>query len=457
MVVDPEVPAVLANSTFTVGTQPVDVAIDPGTNRAIIVNQGSNNVSIFSLGIPRTAPQVLEVSHEISASEWGPAEVEVSSTLTTGAAATDQTLRIIGAGFVSGTSVVRLDGTDLATTFVSSRELAAIVPAAMLTAGPRQYAIDVDNSGVSSNAAGFTVIQSVDVKSAGCSTPAPQGVAIDSRRNLAVVSNPGCSGADNVAIINLLTGMGSTVAVGTSPRGVAVDPKSGLAVVANHDSNNASIVDVVANTVVATVSTDPGPTGVAIDSGRGQALVTANSANVVDTFTLSSSPGAASSLAVQNGPGAIAVDPARHVAAVANEISNSVSLVDLTQASATEHIAVNALPTGVSFDPVSGAFLVAASLNNRLFILDPISRITTTFRVGINPTSIAYNFASSTLVMTNSSSQTMTVVDFLSLRVRAVLSLRASSQFAVDIHPFSNLAVMADSAGNRVLLRPLPR
>jgi DNA-binding beta-propeller fold protein YncE len=350
---------------------------------------------------------------------------------------------------VSGTSVVRLDGTDLAPpTFVSSRELTAIVPAAMLTAGPRQYALDVDNSGVSSNAAGFTVIQSVGM-GAGC---APQGVAIDSRRNLAVITNRSCNSA---AIINLVTGMGSTVAVGTSPRGVAVDSKSGLAVVANHDSNNASIVDVVTPTEITKVTTAPGPTGVAIDQGRGQALVT--SANVVDTFALSSTPGAVSSLATQGGPGAIAVDPVRHVAAVANEISNSVSLIDLTQASATEHIAVSALPTGVTFDPVSGAFLVAASLNNSLFILDPISRITTTFRVGINPTSIAYNFASSTLVLTNSSSQTMTVVDFLSLRVRAVLSLRASGQFAVDIHPFSNLAVIADSAGNRVLLRPLPR
>jgi hypothetical protein len=38
-----------------------------------------------------------------------------------------------------------------------------------------------------------------------------------------------------------------------------------------------------------------------------------------------------------------------------------------------------------------------------------------------------------------------------------VLSLRPSGQFAVDIHPFSNLAVIADSAGNRVILRPLPR
>jgi len=271
---------------------------------------------------------------------------------------------------------------------------------------------------------------------------------------LAVVSNPGCN---NVAIIGLGTGTGSIVAVGTNPQGVAVDLGSGLAVVANQDSNNVSIVDVTGNTVVATVSTDPGPTGVAIDPGLGLALVTASNANLLNTFTLSTSPGAISSFPVQQRPGAVAVDPGQHLAAVANTSSNTVSLVDLTKTNATEHISSGGLPAGIAIDPASGSFLVASSLNNRVLILDPVTRTTNTLRVGINPTSIAYNFASSTLVTTNSSSQTMTVVDFLERRVRAVLSIRPSGQFAVDIHPFSNLAVIADSANHRVILRPLPR
>jgi DNA-binding beta-propeller fold protein YncE len=452
MVVDPVVPAVLASSTFAVGTQPVDVAIDPGTNRAIIVNQGSNNVSIFSLGTPRTGPQVLQVARSVSAPDlWKPAEIEVA----TGTPATDQTIKIIGSGFVGGSTSVRLDGTSLAIpTVASSHELTAVVPAAMLNAGPRRYALDVVVSGVVSNAADLTVIQSVDMTGPGCSAPAPLAVAIDSRRNVAVVTNPGCN---SVAIVNLSTGTGQTVAVGSNPQGVAVDLQTGFAVVANQFSNNVSIVDDTANTVVATVNTDPGPTGVAIDPGLGQALVTARSANVLDTFSLSATPGAVTSLPVQQQPTAVAVDPTRHLAAVTNAQSNTVSLVDLTSATATQQIAASSLPSGVAFDPVSGAFMVSASLSNRLLILDPTSRSTTTFRVGINPTSVAYNFASSTLVMTNSVSQTMTVVDFLSGRVRAVLNVKSSGRFAVDIHPFTNLAVIADSAGNRIILRPLPR
>jgi DNA-binding beta-propeller fold protein YncE len=154
---------------------------------------------------------------------------------------------------------------------------------------------------------------------------------------------------------------------------------------------------------------------------------------------------------------AVAVNPVTHFAAVANTSSNTVSLVDLNQVAATQQVAANGLPAGLAFDPISSDYLVVASLANQLLVLDPINQSTTSVRIGINPTSVAYNFNSSTLVTTNSISQTMSVLDFQSGRMRAVLSFKPSGRFAVDIHPFTNLAVIADSADNRVILRPLPR
>ena len=79
------------------------------------------------------------------------------------------------------------------------------------------------------------------------------------------------------------------------------------------------------------------------------AVVTASNANVVDTFAISSTPGAPTSLAVQRRPIAVAVDPERHFAAVANTSSNTVSLVDLTQAAATEHVPANGSSRGHRF------------------------------------------------------------------------------------------------------------
>jgi hypothetical protein len=50
----------------------------------------------------------------------------------------------------------------------------------------------------------------------------------------------------------------------------------------------------------------------------------------------------------------------------------------------------------------------------------------------------------------------VSVVDFIDQTVRGVFSLPSSTQFAVDIHPQTNLAVVADPADNEVLLVPLP-
>jgi hypothetical protein len=73
-----------------------------------------------------------------------------------------------------------------------------------------------------------------------------------------------------------------------------------------------------------------------------------------------------------------------------------------------------------------------------------------------------------TLISTNTGSHTVTVADLISHRIRALLTLPAPPvnstialsgllQFAVDIHPLTNLAVIADTANGRVLLVPVPR
>jgi DNA-binding beta-propeller fold protein YncE len=445
-VIDPTTPTVL--TTFPVGNHPVDVAVDPASNSAIIVNQNDNTVSVVSLGSIRS-PQILQIN---------PEQIVVGSTLASGVGAAGspalqpQTVTIIGKGF-TGSSVARLDGTSLPTSFVSDREITATVPTSMQTV-PRRYALDVADSGNISNAAGFTVAQSVDVSSSTCSNPAPQGVSIDSQHNMVAVTDPGCN---NVALIDLATGTGQTVDVGNNPQGVAVLPSSGLAVVANEEDNTASVVDEIGADVVATVNTDPGPTGVAIDPVLGEAVVTASKANVVDVFSVSSSPGTPTTVGVQQLPLSVAVDPTRHLAAVGNAASNSVTLVDLEASTTTAQVSSIELPFGIAFDPASATFLAASSVENQVLILDPATETTTLLRVGINPTSVAYNFATSTLVTTNGSSGTMTVVDFLAGRVRAVLPVESSSQFAVDIDPSTNLAVVADSAHGRVLLMPLPR
>jgi DNA-binding beta-propeller fold protein YncE len=478
--VDPTTPTLLSGDGTVLGlNRPMDVAIDPTTNQALVVNSplipAASHGSVSFIPLPGTlrSPQVLQVSRQEPPSvavpnpPLLPPEIMVTSTLSSAGAVNSQTLTVIGSGF-SGSSTVKLDGTALGTVTASNggRQLTVSVPAASLTGGPHIYTLQVFNGAVPSNAASLTVSQKIDLGNSnlGC-TAAPQSVAIDSSsRNQAIVSFPGCN---SVGIISLKTGTGTTVAVGNNPQGVAIYPALALAVVANANDSTASVVDIVGNTVTTTVSTDPTPVGVAIDPGLGTAVVTASNANVIDTFTIGPSTdangnpiisaGAVSSLAVQARPMAVAVDPRTHLAAVANTNSGTVSLVDITQAQATIQVAATGLPAGIALDPATGSFLVITSLANQLLVLDPVNQQTTPFRAGINPTSVAYNPNSATLVTTNGVSQTLSVMDYLSGRMRAVLSFNPSGRFAVDIHPFSNLAVIADSTDNWVILRPLPR
>jgi DNA-binding beta-propeller fold protein YncE len=126
-------------------------------------------------------------------------------------------------------------------------------------------------------------------------------------------------------------------------------------------------------------------------------------------------------------------------------------------------------PTAVAYDPATNTFLAASGTTNSVLIYDPTTQQSTaSLRVGIDPTAMAYNYLTGTLITTNTGSHTITVADILGKQIRAVLALPpppANSalglagpfQFAVDIHPLTNLAVIADTANGRVLLVPVPR
>jgi DNA-binding beta-propeller fold protein YncE len=187
----------------------------------------------------------------------------------------------------------------------------------------------------------------------------------------------------------------------------------------------------------------------------GKATVTANGASLVDVFPVSATAQTPTTIGVQQGPTAVAIDQKDHVAVVANSNSNTASVVNLSTNTVSLTSSIS-FPQGVAFDPITGAFLVTSAASNQVVALNPNTSATLGIRVGIGPSSIAYNFESGTLVTANNLSGTVSVVDFIDQTVRGVFSLPSSTQFAIDIHPQTNLAVVADTADNEVLLVPLP-
>jgi DNA-binding beta-propeller fold protein YncE len=459
--VDPTVPSqVPTPGVLPTGVKPVAVDIDPVTNEAIIINQADGTATVFSLGAVRPL-QITDVS---------PRSYTISSTLTSPAVATDQSLTIVGQGFAAG-SVARLDGIPLQTLSVSAngREMTAKVPASMIST-PHILALDVFNQSPTpsvSNADDFTVIETVDVTGPNCTQPAPAGVALDQQNNLVVASLSGCN---TLAIVNLSTGTGQTVAVGSFPTGVAVLPSLHLAAVANEGSGNVSIVDELAASVTATESTSAGPIGVAVDQNTQEVAVACSQAGTVNVFN-AVTPGGVQSYAVGQFPVSVAFDPLDNLVASANAEGGDVSIVDLLQTTATQSVTGMEGPTNIVYDPSQDEFLVSSSLTNQFFAIGALSAQATPVKVGINPTAIAYNSLSSTLVTANTTSGTMTVVDFLDRRIRGVIDLNTSGPrfislssaenllptFSVDTHPLANLAVVADTNNNQLLIVPLPR
>ncbi len=486
-VIDPEAPRRLNDGNlYMLNTQcpgkncAVAVAIDPGTNQAVVVNQSDNSVSVLNLGAIQT----------FSITETSPKTVITASTLGSGPRPAPQQLTVIGKGLTctNGTTnlIVRLDAIPLQNISCvgnGDRELTATVPFNMLTSA-RRFALDVeDPSGHVTNAEDFTVEQSVDVSSASCPIPEPAGVSIDPEQNLAAVTLFGCN---DLALINMATGTGAVVPVGMNPIGVAVIPRLHVAVVANNGgAGTASIVDESQLSVTQTVSTGSGPVGATADEATGEVAIANAVSNTVTVVNAVN--GATNSISTGQRPLAVAFNYVNHQVAVAASSGNSLGISDGSAGSTSQAFSV-AAPTSVIYDPVTtdcgsnsngtttnttGCFIVASSTGNSVNVIDPVSSIQNSFRIGINPTSIAYNYRTSTLVSTNTASHTISVADFLGLKIRAVLTLppisaansnlalslafQGAIQYGLDIHPFTNVAVIADTANGQVLFVPLPR
>jgi DNA-binding beta-propeller fold protein YncE len=450
--------------------------VDPVSNIALVANSGSDNLSFFHLSQSIKPVHIEQVITPALPGALAPQSVLITSGTASGPVSG---VRILGSGF-DVSSQVRLDGQALpGSTFVSNREIDVTIPATFLSA-PRRFALDVVNgTNVASNVTDFTVLESVPVPACSGTSSAPGAVAIDEQRNLAVVADTGCA---DVSIISLKPDstfgtLTHRIAAGAVPTGVAVIPRFGFAVVTNNTAGTASILNLDTNAQAsADVNVGTQPSGVAIDQETGVAVVANTGSNTVSAINLNpllATPVGtvtASSVAVSQNPVAVAIDPDRGtnnngLAVVTSLVLNgastplgSLDLVDIgtTVPSKTFSVQVAGLHTGVVFDPATTNFYATSGQNNQITAFNPDSGNTQAIRVGINPTSLAYNFQTSTILTVNALSNTISIVDSQTFRTKQTLGIGGSSQFAAAIHPLTNLAVIADQANNRVLLLPLP-
>jgi DNA-binding beta-propeller fold protein YncE len=485
------------------------LAVDPATNQAFVVESGSNQIQVISLG-PPLSPSVIKSTQiteiVVPSPNPGPGIIGgIPKALVPQATLTSASdlagVQIFGSGFVAGAQV-RLDGTPLPAANVQvdpgGRLITATIPASFLGA-PHHYALDVISGGVQSNPTDVIVIQAVDMSVACTGGPAtPSSVAVADQLGhgpfspVAVVTNSGCNNISTIDINPTSATFGhilNSIAVGTTPQGIAVSSRLALAVVANNGSNNVSIVNLLTNTQpVAAVAVGTNPIGVAIDDATGAALVANFASNTVSEINLGllfgSSPATSLTATTIGGvqqPIAVAIDPDRGtsnqgLAVVTGLQFNSgtsasgalypvdIGLASPTLSSAISVSTVSTTPTGIVFNPAAssgtanpGLFYLNASGANIISSYNPDSNNVGNVNVGINPTALAVNPQTGALLTSNFAGKSASVVDTTSsTKTIQTLGLPGSAQFGVAIDQFTNLAVVVDQANNRVLLFPMP-
>ncbi len=483
------------------------VAVDPATNQAFVVDPIAGKIQIVNLGptsattlkpVEITELQVPTVAGALIGGISGAVMPQGTLTSSTSLAG----VKIFGSGFVNNSSV-QLDSVDITSQggsitniAANGREIDFTIPAFFLSA-PHRYAVDVVSNGVKSNATDFFVIKAVDLTKV-CATPQPSSVAIADQlpgqafSPIAVVSNSGCN---NISVIDInpqsptFGSIKSSIPTGSDPQGVAVSPRFGVAVVANNTAGTASVLNLLTSTQkVPDVTVGTSPTGVAIDEGTGTALIANTGSGTVSELNLAllvpttanpTPPTTLSSIsiAIDTSPIAVAIDPDRGtnnnglaVVTALQLISGSspigvLDAIDLGGQSPAKSTtaavgSVTSTPTGVVFNPsVSPTlFYATSSGGNVVTTFNPDTGASTSVHVGINPTSLAINPQTGGIMTVNSASKTISIIDTLSspFKTRSSFGLGGSPQFGVAIDQFTNLAVLADQANNRVLIFPVP-
>ena len=418
------------------------------------------------------------------------------------------TLFVGGSNFVV-TSVVRWNGSDRPTTFVSSSQVTAQISASDIAAAGTA-AVTVFNpapGGGTSNSLTFTIaIGGVH----------PQSVVVDPSGKFAYVANFGCFDfVGNVSMYTInsttgaLTSIGPPVAADFRAKSVTVDPSGKFAYVANEGDGDTSLGSVSMYTInaasgaltsmgkIEAVCGDPsfpflcdGPDSVAVHPSGKFAYVSneggfsdptppggacpppsPGTPGCVSMFTIEATTGALTSIgatAAGGRPVSVTVDPSGKFAYVADGSTNSggpgvnVSMYSINTntgaLTSVGTIAAGLSPSSIAIDP-SGKFAYVAnsgSNNVSMYTINTTTGALTSIGLipaGTGPVSVAVDPTSKFAYVTNSGSNDVSIysIDATTGALTSIGTIAAGlSPSSIAIHPSGNFAYVANAGSNNI-------
>lgn len=252
----------------------------------------------------------------------------------------------------------------------------------------------------------------------------PGGVAIDRGLNLALITN---SKDNTVSVINLNTlSLIKTIPVGKEPLGIAVntDPESSsghIALTANHKDDTVSVINLMDNNVIKTIAVGKEPIDIAIDPTLSLALIVNEkekedghkhgedkgySISVIDLKTYL----VTGEVLVGKKPLAIDINPETHLAAVANEKDNSITVIDL-KTWQTYTIPVGKHPINVVVNSLDNRALVICDEDRSLLLIDLDTRtVIKTYSINKEPKGVAVNNFTNIAAITDDKTDSLALI-----------------------------------------------
>jgi YVTN family beta-propeller protein len=149
-----------------------------------------------------------------------------------------------------------------------------------------------------------------------------------------------------------------------------------------------------------------------------------------------------------SGPSAEAVNPVTNKIYVANQNSNSVSVIDGATESVSATVTVGNSPSAVALNPVTNKIYVANSASGTVTVINGADNTTATVTVGSNPVGLAVNTVSNKIYVANKNDNSVTVINGADNSTATVTA--GTGPMAAAVNAASNKIYVANFGSNNV-------
>jgi YVTN family beta-propeller protein len=197
------------------------------------------------------------------------------------------------------------------------------------------------------------------------------------------------------------------------------------------------------------ISLEANPSGIAINPHMNTAVIANEKSDSVSIVDLHAET-VLSSIYIGRLPRGVAIDSELHIALIGNSRDDTVSIIDLNTYNVFATVHVGKQPEGIAINPVKNTALIANHKDNTVSVIDLTSlSITCNINVGKEPKDVAIDPELNVALVINEKDYTVSVIDLNTYQEKGILSIGKKLQ-AIDLNPETHLAAVVNEKDNSI-------